>query len=69
VIGPLQKKKKVAIMEALKNLKILWKDEVPPPLAHLYRLEGEDFVQNIWYESEALLGTHWEPREHIENLM
>ncbi len=56
-------------MEAPKNLKILWKDEVPPPLAHLYRLEGEDFVQNIWYESEALLGTHWEPREHIENLM
>jgi hypothetical protein len=27
---------------------ILWKDGVPPPLAHLYRCEGEDFKQNIW---------------------
>jgi hypothetical protein len=24
------------------------KDEVPSPLAHLYRWEGEDFGQNIW---------------------
>jgi hypothetical protein len=30
------------------TLKILWKDGVPPPLAYLYRWEGEDFGQNIW---------------------
>ncbi len=49
--------------------KILWKDGVPPPLAHLYRWEGEDFGQNIWDWSEVLLGTYWELREHTKNLM
>jgi hypothetical protein len=37
--------------------KILWEDEVPAPLAHQYRWEREDFGQNIWDESEVLLGT------------
>jgi hypothetical protein len=54
----------------------------PPPLAHLYRLEEEDFGQNIWDWSEVLLGTplvehignlenisYWETKKHIENLL
>jgi hypothetical protein len=41
----------------LKLWKILWKDGVPLPLAHVYRWEGEDFEQNISDESEVLLGT------------
>ncbi len=52
------------------NNSVLWKDEVPPTLAHPYRREGEDFGQkngikmrscwehigNLW----NILGTWWE---------
>ncbi len=37
-------------------------------MAHLYRWEREDFGQNTW-DWERPWGTHWEPREHIGNLM
>jgi hypothetical protein len=36
-------------MEAPQNRRFLWKDGVPPPLAHLDRWKGEDFEQNITY--------------------
>jgi hypothetical protein len=42
------KKKKFKLWKHPQKLKILWKDEVPLPLAQLNRWEGEDFGQNIW---------------------
>ncbi len=40
-------KTEVEAMEAPQNRRFYGKDGVPPPLAHLYRWEGEDFGQNI----------------------
>jgi hypothetical protein len=42
-----KKKKKVGLVRHPQPKKILWEDGVPPPLARLYRWEGEDFGQNI----------------------
>jgi hypothetical protein len=53
---------------------IVVKDGVPPLLANLYRWKGENFGPKTYgikarFCWERPWGTHWEPREHIENLM
>jgi hypothetical protein len=62
-------KKKLKLWRLPHYKKFYGKDGVPPPLAQLYSCEREDFGQNIWDYNEVLFGTHWEPREHIENLL
>jgi hypothetical protein len=52
--------------------KILWKDGMSPPLAHLYRWEGRTFGKTYVIKAgsywEHVSETHWEPREHVGNL-
>jgi len=57
--------KETETMEAPKNRRFYGKIECLPPLAHLYRWEGEDFGQNIWDWSEVLLGNTL--GEHVGN--
>jgi hypothetical protein len=53
-------------LESSSAISLLW--------PHLYKLEGEDFGQNILDESEVLLGTplentlgtYWEPIENLK---
>jgi hypothetical protein len=61
LIGP---DKKNWNYEGSQKLKILWKDGVPPPLAHRYMWEWEDFEQNL--KQGAIGNTH---EEHIGNLL
>jgi len=59
-------KKKVETIGGSPKWKILWKDGVPPPLAQLYRWEGEDFGQKHMGLKQGAIGNTL--GEHIENL-
>jgi hypothetical protein len=59
--------KKSLNYEGFPKYKIVWKDQLPTPLAHLIGEKWEDFGQNIWgFLSEVAIGNAL--GEHIENL-
>jgi hypothetical protein len=55
----------------LPKYKILWKDGMPTPLAHLYRCEGRTLGKTYAITARCYWkhpwGTHREPMEHIGN--
>jgi len=68
--GPWQKK--LETMEAPQNRRLYGKMEclVPTPLVHLYRWEGEDFRQNIyWIEVRCYWEHHWGTYWELERNM
>jgi len=67
LIGPLQKKK-LKLWRLLQNRILFGKDGVPNYIGEKGRTLGKTYGIKARCYWEHPWGTHWEPREHIENL-